>query len=59
RFDYIREKYGRNDPVRLNRISLIQEETEMLEAKLFERIPINPEDVEPLLRDRECTFDPV
>ncbi len=54
RFDYIREKYGRNDPVRLNRIGLIQEETEMIEAKLFERIPINPEDVELLLRDREA-----
>ena len=58
RFDYIREKYGYNDPVRLNRIDSIREETERIEAKLFDRISINPEDMELLLRNTTYTFDP-
>lgn len=45
RFDYIREKYGHGDPVRITRINRIEEETRELEKKLFARLPIKPEDI--------------
>ncbi|MEW5949012.1 MAG: HD domain-containing protein [Thermodesulfobacteriota bacterium] len=45
RFDYIREKYGHGDPVRITRINRIEEETQELEKKIFARLPIKPEEI--------------